>query len=109
MVQHKEKGFLEQEECLRDIAEEFARKRKRIPRIQVRHLWEDEARRAVWVGRLWRTCEAHCSQAAVLAPLLFCEVWGNKEGAFGLRGTRVEQKFVSGRCKHLGEYILLLL
>lgn len=42
---------MEQEECLKGIAEEFARKCKRIPRIQVRHLWEDEARRAVWVGR----------------------------------------------------------
>lgn len=43
---------MEQEECLKGIAEEFARKRKRIPRIQVRRLWEDEAHRAVWVGRL---------------------------------------------------------
>lgn len=44
----------------------------------------------------------------MLAPLLFGAVCRNKEGEFGLCGTRVERKFVSGRCKHLGdEYILL--
>lgn len=63
---------MEQEECLKGIAEEFARKHKRIPRIQVRHLWEDEARRAVWVGRLWHVCEHTAHRLQCWLP--YCSV-----------------------------------